>query len=310
MKKIIAFIMMLAVLILPLSVSATSDINEKGSITISLTDSITQTPIENMSFKLYHVAKARKDSKGIRYDMISPYDKAGVDLSDLQDSYTPIHLAYFSYSRSQPYTEKSTDENGTLVFDNLEHGLYLIVPVQSELSDYVTTPFLISVPTYDIHNETYENNVEASPKIRDRLTDGDNTYISVMKKWNTDKTIPQSITVVLLRDYQEYEKIELNSANNWYYRWDNLPKKYIWSVVETEVPEDYTVYYETSSNTVNITNKSDETEETIPTQPEDSNDKLVQTGQLNWPVPVCVILGLIFFSIGWAMLNFGKKENE
>ena len=59
MKKIIAFIMMLAVLILPLSVSATSDINEKGSITISLTDSITQTPIENMSFKLYHVAKAR-----------------------------------------------------------------------------------------------------------------------------------------------------------------------------------------------------------------------------------------------------------
>ena len=98
MKKIIAFIMMLAVLILPLSVSATSDINEKGSITISLTDSITQTPIENMSFKLYHVAKARKDSKGIRYDMISPYDKAGVDLSDLQDSYNPIHLAYFSYS--------------------------------------------------------------------------------------------------------------------------------------------------------------------------------------------------------------------
>ena len=70
------------------------------------------------------------------------------------------------------------------------------------------------------------------------------------------------------------------------------------------------MYYETSSNTVNITNKSDETEETIPTQPEDSNDKLVQTGQLNWPVPVCVILGLIFFSIGWAMLNFGKKENE
>ena len=35
MKKIIAFIMMLAVLILPLSVSATSDINEKGNLIVT-----------------------------------------------------------------------------------------------------------------------------------------------------------------------------------------------------------------------------------------------------------------------------------
>ena len=37
---------------------------------------------------------------------------------------------------------------------------------------------------------------------------------------------------------------------------------------------------------------------------------LEQTGQLNWPVPVLSIAGLLLFSIGWAMLNLGKKEEE
>lgn len=37
---------------------------------------------------------------------------------------------------------------------------------------------------------------------------------------------------------------------------------------------------------------------------------LPQTGQLNWPIPVLVVLGLIFFSFGW-FLRFGRKgRNE
>lgn len=34
---------------------------------------------------------------------------------------------------------------------------------------------------------------------------------------------------------------------------------------------------------------------------------LPQTGQLNWPVPVLAVFGLLLFSIGWA-LRFGKGE--
>ncbi len=41
--------------------------------------------------------------------------------------------------------------------------------------------------------------------------------------------------------------------------------------------------------------------------PEDP--KLPQTGQLNWPIPMLVILGLLFFSIGW-FLRFGGKEKH
>lgn len=311
-KKLITIVVvfaMLVVFVFPLSATATSALNTKGSITIKLTDSETENPIANVPFRLYLIAKAYEAENGIEYEMISPYDKAGVDTIDLQDSSLSVHLTYFSSSHSLPYVEKNTNEKGTLVFDNLESSLYLIVPLQSEVCNYDVTPFLISVPTYDSQNEKWEYNIDASPKIGGRDSDEEGeTYISVTKKWDTDNLHPENVTVVLLRDFQEYEKVQLNKSNNWHYRWDKIPKKHIWSVVEADVPKGYTAYYETSSNTVTIVNKSEEFGE-MPTKPSEPNeDKLVQTGQLNWPVPVCAILGLLFFSIGWAILNLGKKE--
>lgn len=37
--------------------------------------------------------------------------------------------------------------------------------------------------------------------------------------------------------------------------------------------------------------------------------KAPQTGQLNWPVPVLTMSGLLLFAIGWA-LRFGRKKEE
>lgn len=45
------------------------------------------------------------------------------------------------------------------------------------------------------------------------------------------------------------------------------------------------------------------------TPPEPSEPNLPQTGQLNWPVPVLVLLGLGLFSAGW-LLRFGKKRDD
>ena len=47
----------------------------------------------------------------------------------------------------------------------------------------------------------------------------------------------------------------------------------------------------------------------IETEPEeeDKDDKLPQTGQLNWPVPAMAACGLAVFAFGWY-LRFGKKK--
>lgn len=46
---------------------------------------------------------------------------------------------------------------------------------------------------------------------------------------------------------------------------------------------------------------------TTPTTPTDP--KLPQTGQLNWPVPVLVVSGLMLFAFGWILCFGRKKEN-
>lgn len=50
-----------------------------------------------------------------------------------------------------------------------------------------------------------------------------------------------------------------------------------------------------------------ESTEPPPTKPDDP--QLPQTGQLNWPIPLMVVSGLLLFIAGWA-LRFGKKRES
>ncbi len=63
------------------------------------------------------------------------------------------------------------------------------------------------------------------------------------------------------------------------------------------------VYDVTAEGKFQLHQKPKPTEPTQPTDP-----KLPQTGQLNWPVPVLTVLGLLLFSAGWA-LRFHKKRD-
>ena len=311
--SVVALIMTLVLLTLALTTSAAAAFDKNASITLTVKNPETGVPLADVAYKLYFVAKAYESADDVRYELIAPYDLANIDISDLQDSYLPVHLTYFSVSHSIEFAEKTTDKNGTVVFDNLTPGLYLIVPSANE-GGYTSSPFVINVPDYNNGRPIYD--VTASPKVNGDIDDGDNdTYISVVKKWKTDKDIPKSVTAVLLCNFKEYDRVELNESNNWHHRWDNLPKDGVWSVVEMQVPDGYTVSYDTSANTVTIINSTDEKETTNPggetTKPsDDGGDDLIHTGQLNWPIPVFAIAGLLCFSIGWAILNLGKKETE
>lgn len=53
----------------------------------------------------------------------------------------------------------------------------------------------------------------------------------------------------------------------------------------------------------------DESEPDTPGPGNPGGPGLPQTGQLNWPVPVLVILGLLLFSLGW-ILRFGNKKGN
>jgi hypothetical protein len=357
---ILATLMVFMVFVSTVSPMASALLSRKGSITLHVTNSATGEPIDGVTFRLYFFATAHESGNEIRYEFVEPYDNANISIDDLQDSYLPIHLASFAVFRNLPCTEEIADTSGTIVFENLTPGIYLIVPYGNFEGYFMPSPFIINIPKYDSGNQIWEFDINATPKmlIIDGVIENLTTYITVQKKWDTDEKHPKSITVVLMRDMEEYETVQLSDSNNWYYRWDDLPKKHIWNVVEKDVPDGYTVQYESSANTVTIINKSQKDEETTTTphtqpttNPEGSTtpgqttkpsyttiphsndtptyskpsetpdrpdtnetttkkDTLISTGQLNWPVPVLAITGLLIFSTGWAIMNLGKKETE
>lgn len=322
-RGLIAFVMAFTLCVYAFSPAASAITSKNGSITLNVFDANTEVPIEGASFRLYFFAAAYEKPGGVGYDYVIPYDDCNMDMGNLQDSHLPVHLTHFALTHDLPFTIKSSDKNGTIVYGDLAPGIYLIVPSGNIPEYFMPSPFVINIPLYDEDNKNWIYDINATPKMRIYMSSGteDTTYISVKKLWDSETEHPDSVTVSLLCDYREAEQVVLNESNNWYYRWDNLSKRHSWSVVESSVPDGYTVSYETSSNTVTIINTGDKTttdpsepttnpvSTTKPvTEPTTKPDELIHTGQLNWPVPYLAVAGLLLFSIGWAMLNLGKKE--
>lgn len=319
----------------------------KGSITLTTLSKETKEPVSGAVFRIYPIASAYIKDGGIAFIYTEEFKNNGMDMGDFSDACLPVHLSAYAQIMSLAYTEKSTDGSGRVVFDDLMCGAYLVVPVGIDEGYLNPTPFIVTVPMKDASEDKWIYNIDATPKIEsDKDETEEKTYISVKKIWRSTGKTPDSITVSLVKDGVIFESVVLSAANNWYYKWENLEKKHSWSVVETNVPEGYKASYVTSEMTVIITNTDDSYQEETTTGSDDTTttestttaddtttpdnttttdntteptgttesttkpEELIDTGQLNWPVPIFSIAGILLFSIGWVMLNFGKKDGD
>ena len=294
--------------------SVISYAESSGSITLTALDRESKTPVSEISFRLYKFASASENNGMYSYSYTSDFVANGMKM-DFSDAYFPVHLMSFAQSNGLASEEKITDTDGKVVFEKLSLGAYLIVP-ESVTSGYINpTPFVVTVPMWDSANEQWLFSVDASPKIEAVKDEGEKTYLSVRKEWQGTGERPENIKVSLLKDGEVADTVTLSAENDWYFRWDNLDDNYLWNVVEDDVPAGYTASYEISQMTVVIVNTSDSPQEET-TLPDDTTEKTTvpeeffQTGQINWPVPIFSIAGLLLFSAGWAMLNIGKKEEN
>lgn len=285
-----------------------------GSITVSACDNNTQLPVNGISFRLYKFADY---SNGI-FTFTDKFADNGMECNNFSDSYMPVHLMRYAEEKAVEYTAKVIENDSSVTFQSLSEGTYLIVADSVPSGYSVPAPFIVTIPFIDEATGLLSYDITASPKIMTRNTPTEEkVYISVKKQWDGNSNHPESVTVTLLKDYKAQETVTLNADNNWYYRWDNLDESCAWSVVEENVPDNYTAAYSFSQMSVIITNTSEGSEEetTLPDNPPPpesttKEDELIHTGQLNWPVPVLSVAGLLLFSIGWAMLNLGKKEED
>lgn len=205
-------------------------------------------------------------------------------------------------SMKQMY-QGQTDENGTMVWKNLDKGLYLIIgeTTQDEEKIYKPNPTLVTVPNRDTQGDWNLQVVVEHDKAEVEEIPKDLQEYSVLKVWKDDgcqKKRPEGIEVTLLKDGTAYDKVTLNEGNNWKYIWKDLEPGYEWKVDEINVPAGYTKSIEKNGQQYVITNTC-QTPGT-PDSPGGGNGKLPQTGQLWWPVPILAVLGMVAFMIGWV----------
>lgn len=128
-----------------------------------------------------------------------------------------------------------------------------------------------------------------------------NTYIdplelTVVKKWvDQDSSRPASVKIDLLKDGEVVEgmTLTLSSKNSWQGTWEGLDPREKWSVKETKVPAGYTASYKYEKGIWYVTNTG----------------SLLQTGQMNWPIPVLVMGGAVLVLLGLWMTRKRKEEN-
>lgn len=275
MKKGIYFIFIsLLCCLLPTTLFAKSD----------LMDLDVSCPVSDMKVSLYRVADEN-------YKLTGVFSNYSVDLKqDVQGAANALeNRILMDGIEADAYA--ASDSSGKASFSGLESGIYLVVgkEVESNGVFYMPQVSLVSLSGDLSVDLKYETSNKAS-------------RIHVLKVWKKDnkKSRPKSIEVCLLRsDGIVVDKVILNSDNQWSYTWDSLSTLYTYSVMETSVPSGYKESCFREKDSVVLTNTGSYTDK----KKEKKDDELAFTGQLWWPVPVLLFVGLVLFGLGCQLRN-------
>ena len=138
--------------------------------------------------------------------------------------------------------------------------------------------------------------------------DPDDSSLTVKKEWILDDggKATDSVTVVLLRDGKEYEKVELSDRNNWTLTWTGLSDRYTWTVDEVNVPDGFTAKVDQNGMIFTITNDDKPTDPGDPTDPDKPTDDVPKTGDETNLTLWLVLLGIS--GMGTIITLLGSKR--
>ena len=201
-----------------------------------------------------------------------------------------------------PIASGITDINGTVSFEQLISGLYLITGAIDieENHIYTPTPFLVAVT-----NGAITATVKYDCKYNGD-TQADYTVEKLWKDTNHTKNRPINVTVQLLKDGSVYDTVVLIAANSWKYIWNYLDTKYHWPIVEKEVPNGYTATITQENNVFTITNTYG-TVSTIPKPGNPNNQNVPKTRDTS---NIEFYVGLFIFSLFVMIFLFLLKKKK
>ena len=319
MKKhilpILLCILLFMTAVLPISAA------ESDSITVLFKHD--SKPVEQTSFQIYKAA----NWDGSSYTFVSPFSNYQIRIpedsgSEEWKTLSSTLAAYIARDAVPALASGKTDASGSVRFDGLTDGLYLIIGAATQYGDLllIPQPTIVTVPCTN-SDGTVDRDVVTEPKYDYRQVTAEPLERRALKIWEdngNEQSRPQEIAVQLLCDGKVYEEQILNAANNWRYTWENLDAAHDWKLTEKEVPKNYTVQIEQQGVTFTVTNTLDailtpSVPNTSSAQTGDSairggDSTLPQTGLLWWPVPVLVVTGALAMFIGIFLILRKKDE--
>lgn len=295
---------MLLLSVLPLQGFAAGEIDTAAQCSLTISFTHEQHGVSGVEYEIYRVASVSADAQFTVEQAFAGYP---VDFTDLDDDrlaeLASTLQGYVLSDALVPAASGKTDADGKLMFSDLQPGLYLVLGNRLEADGkiYKPVPFMICLPFEDKESVEWNYDPTVIPKfsVEDVPPSPETVKIKVLKIWDdkgSEKVRPTKITVQLLCDGKPYSSVTLSKENNWSYSWENLDKNHDWTVVETKL-DNYTVKVKRQGNTFTLTNTYTKPPEK-PTEP--SDEPIIKTGLLWWPVPVllgagvlCIIVAMI-----------------
>lgn len=275
MKRIVCFVFLtLLCCFLPMTLFADSDFM---NLDVSC-------PVSNMQVSLYRVADEN-------YNLVDSFSRYSIDLKqDAQGAANALENRILM-DGIEADASNSSDSSYKASFTGLESGIYLVVGKEVESNG------VFYMPQVSLVSLSSDLSVDLKYEMSDKPS-----RIHVLKVWKKDnkKSRPKSIEVCLLRsDGIVVDKVVLNSDNQWSTTWDNLSTSYTYSVMETSVPSGYKESCTREKDTIVLTNTGNFTDKVK----DKKDDELPNSGQLWWPVPVLLFVGLVLFGLGRHLKN-------
>lgn len=139
-----------------ISITAVSALDEVGSITVNLEEGKKGTSVKNVELELIKIA----DIINGQYLLINDLQDTGVNLNTLKTAEDMKNAAYtiskITVSKNIVGTRKTTNDYGTVKFDQLEKGVYLLQATDiNKYENIVST--LISVPAFNNESKNSMN---------------------------------------------------------------------------------------------------------------------------------------------------------
>lgn len=249
------------------------DLSRTGSIKVSLYDSETSEAVGGGTLTLYRVAKVQKDNANLSFVYTNGFEDCGVELGDLSEGELAGRLAEKIAATAESTTVEISDL-GVAEFGDLEVGLYLVVQTTAAENYNVINPFLVSVPIQE--NGSYVYDVDALPKVG-----------TAAKKTPEPPDTPDTPDNPDTPDKPDEENPNTPAAPG------------------PDNPDGWVLGAHGEKIYLNPEAPS----------PDNPNGRVMgahglpQTGQLNWPIPVLAVIGVVLVAAG-IKLKKGTRKDE